>query len=130
MSSPYTSEPHIVSSPNEYPLSQPPADGVSSLTFSPQPGSKDLLVSSWDGTLRLYDSGSSASLNVCKLSIPHGAPVLAAAFVDAAHSASGGLDASLKLYDFSAQRGSIPDSTPLLGLMGRAWMCRAGAWEP
>ncbi|MBA0799131.1 hypothetical protein Gohar_009663 [Gossypium harknessii] len=65
-------------------LSNPPTDGISNLRFSNH--SDNLLVSSWDKTVRLYD----ASANVLRGEFMHGGPVLDCCF----HDDSSGFSAS------------------------------------
>lgn len=59
----------------EVPLAQPPTDIISSVKFAPN-SNQYLLVSSWDGTVRMYDT-SADSLRQKYL---HDAPVLDCAF--------------------------------------------------
>nr|XP_009296683.1 mitotic checkpoint protein BUB3-like [Danio rerio] len=60
---------------NEFKLAQGPEDSVSAVKFSPS-SSQFLLVSSWDGSVRLYD----ASANSMRMKYQHLAPVLDCAF--------------------------------------------------
>ena len=60
-------------------LNDPPGDGVSSLRFASH--ADLLLTSSWDGSVRLYDT----QLNSCRASFKQRMPVLDAAFVVRAH---------------------------------------------
>ncbi|VDP00839.1 unnamed protein product [Soboliphyme baturini] len=61
-------EPHIVAAPNEYRLNAPPDDGITAVHFQPE-GTKLLMLSSWDGSVRLYElSGTSTNyLRTCGL---------------------------------------------------------------
>lgn len=137
----YSSEPHIVGTPNEYPLASPPSDGISSLAFSPNSASRDLLTSSWDGQVRLYDVGTSASHNSLRASYGHQSPVLSAAFIDGTRCASGALDGSLKLYDFQvgteqACNGHdkairhVAFASSLGILLSGSWDQSVGLWDP
>lgn len=118
---------------NEYKLNQGPDDSISAVKFSPS-ATQFLLVSSWDGTVRLFDVGS----NTMRMKYQHSAPVLDCAFYvghrfvylfslfivtlnprsllhtqitfpfllqDPTHSWSGGLDAQLKTHDLNTDQG-------------------------
>ena len=99
----YAAEPHIVGTPNEYKVQNPPQDGISELAFTPVQGYTQLLAASWDSTVRLYDVQGSAS-NFQKLSYTHTGPVLSVAYTDLGGQtcASGGLDCTLKMYNLVA----------------------------
>lgn len=84
-------------SPNEFTLNNPPTDGISAIKFGPQ-SSQFLLVSSWDTSVRLYDVTS----NNMRMKYNHSDPVLDCCFHDAVHSYSGGLDHTLKMFDFNS----------------------------
>lgn len=60
---------------NEYKLNQGPEDSISAVKFSPSTA-QNLLVSSWDCTVRLYDAVS----NTMRMKYQHSAPVLDCAF--------------------------------------------------
>lgn len=60
---------------NEYKLNQGPEDSISAVKFSPT-ATQFLLVSSWDGTVRLFDVGG----NTMRMKYQHTAPVLDCAF--------------------------------------------------
>ena len=83
----------------EFELSQPPTDGITNVTFSNVPNSNQLLVSSWDKSVRLYD----ISQNALKLSYSHECAVLDCTFMDNSKSFSGGVDRRLIEYDFGSQ---------------------------
>ncbi|XP_052099835.1 mitotic checkpoint protein BUB3-like [Mytilus californianus] len=87
--------------PNEFQLKNPPNDGISSVKFGPN-SSQFLLVSSWDSTVRLYDIVA----NNKRMEYFHSAPVLDCCFHDAVHSYSGGLDNTLKMFDFNTNSGT------------------------
>ncbi|ELU09330.1 hypothetical protein CAPTEDRAFT_21337 [Capitella teleta] len=82
--------------PNESKLNNPPDDGISALKFGPG-SSQFLLVSSWDCTVRLFD----VSTNFMRMKYNHSAAVLDCCFQDNVHAYSGGLDKTLKAYDFN-----------------------------
>lgn len=88
-----------MSAPNEYRMGQSPSDCISALKFSPDPDTRQLLVSrsvnsslcyfaalnlfvnfSWDSSVRLFNVTSSAS-NTQQASYSHAGPVLCCAFV-------------------------------------------------
>jgi len=105
-----SSEPHIISSTNEYRVASPPTDGITALHFAPDPSTspKFLLTSSWDTHVRLYDLGASASSNFVRSSYSHEGPVLDCCFLqDTYKCASVSLDHYVKTYDFNANSGSI-----------------------
>ena len=61
--------------PNEFKLNNPPTDGVSAVKFSPV-SPQFLLVSSWDCSVRLYDTNN----NSMRIKYTHSAPVLDCCF--------------------------------------------------
>ncbi|CAH1783481.1 unnamed protein product [Owenia fusiformis] len=81
---------------NEFKLNNSPTDGISAVKFGPN-SSQFLLVSSWDCYVRLYDVVS----NSLRIKYGHSEPVLDCCFQDTVHAYSGGLDNSLKMYDFN-----------------------------
>lgn len=88
--------------PNEFKLNQLPSDCISCVRFGPN-SSQFLLVSSWDCTVRLYDVTS----NTMRVKYSHSAPVLDCCFQDAVHVFSGGIDNSLKMFDFNANAETV-----------------------
>ncbi|KAK3094880.1 hypothetical protein FSP39_007441 [Pinctada imbricata] len=86
--------------PNEFKLKNPPTDGVSAVKFGNT--SQFLLASSWDTSVRLYD----VVTNNMRIKYHHSAPVLDCCFYDAVHSYSGGLDNTLKVFDFNTNTES------------------------
>ncbi|XP_020906748.1 mitotic checkpoint protein BUB3 [Exaiptasia diaphana] len=88
--------------PNEFKLNEPPDDGISAVKFSPT-SVNFLLVSSWDSGVRLYD----VQENTMRLKYNHTSAVLDCCFQDGVHSYSGGLDKTLKMYDFNATQEQI-----------------------
>lgn len=64
-----------VEAPNEFKLNNPPTDGVSAVKFSPV-SPQFLLVSSWDSSVRLYDTNN----NSMRIKYTHSAPVLDCCF--------------------------------------------------
>ncbi|EKM75034.1 hypothetical protein AGABI1DRAFT_116607 [Agaricus bisporus var. burnettii JB137-S8] len=82
-------------------LPSPPFDSVSALHFAPSSPDR-LLVSSWDTTVRYYDTSDTAP--ELKAKFDHRAAVLACAFSDDAHGYSGGLDTSVRELDLSTEK--------------------------
>ena len=73
-------------------LASPPSDGVTAVRFS-HLEMDQLLVSSWDKDVRLYNVSS----NTLRYSISHGVPALDCCFLDEENAFSVGLDAKLKM---------------------------------
>ncbi|KAK3739385.1 hypothetical protein QZH41_015772 [Actinostola sp. cb2023] len=92
----------MADAPNEFKLNEPPDDGISAVKFSPT-SVNFLLVSSWDSGVRLYDVQN----NTMRLKYNHANAVLDCCFQDGVHSYSGGLDRTLKMYDFNAAQEQI-----------------------
>ncbi|ESO81944.1 hypothetical protein LOTGIDRAFT_223691 [Lottia gigantea] len=92
----------MVETPSEFKLKNPPSDGISAIKFGPT-SSQFLLVSSWDTTVRLYDIIS----NNQRMIYSHTDPVLDCCFQDSVHSFSGGIDKTLKMYDFNTQTETV-----------------------
>lgn len=91
------------SPPEPEPLPSPPKDGITSLKYLPSSSSSSILAaSSWDGTVRLYDT--STMQNVCTQSMESG-PVLTLA-ADGAGSClfTGGLDGSVRKFDIASNK--------------------------
>lgn len=91
----------------EFELSNPPTDGISNVTFAPIHGSSLLLVSSWDKSVRLYDTSMAASESASGshlLTYYHSNAVLDCLFTDNHHTFSGGLDRTLQSYDLTAKK--------------------------
>lgn len=80
-------------------LNQPPSDGITNVTFSPVPNSNQLLVSSWDCGVRLYNVAQNTMAHMYS----HPYAVLDCCFSEPNISFSGGLDRTLKMYDFGSQ---------------------------
>ena len=87
---------------SEFQLNDPPSDGISSVKFSNK-HSQYILVSSWDAQVRLYDIDA----NKLKDSYSSSYAVLDCCFTDISHSFSGGIDKTLKCYDFNSQKVTI-----------------------
>lgn len=88
-------------SQTEYKLKSAPEGAISAVKFGPN-NNQFLLVSSWDGFVRLYD----VIANNLRHKYSHEAPILDCCFTDAVHSYSGGLDTTLKSFDFNSTKES------------------------
>lgn len=88
--------------PNEFQLNNPPSDGISAVKFAPQ-SSQFILVSSWDCSVRLYD----VIANHMRMQYQHSAPVLDCCFQDAVHAFSGGVDNTIKAFDFNVNSETV-----------------------
>eukprot|EP00026_Physarum_polycephalum_P012355 Phypoly_transcript_12653.p1 GENE.Phypoly_transcript_12653~~Phypoly_transcript_12653.p1 ORF type:complete len:338 (+),score=65.48 Phypoly_transcript_12653:25-1014(+) len=77
----------------EFELAAPPTDGITNVAFCS--GTPLLLVSSWDQTVRIYDTQS----NTPRTQYRHKAAVLDCCFVDKTRTFSGGMDRCLKMFD-------------------------------
>lgn len=97
---------------SEYQLDKPPTDSISAVKFSFK-SSQHLLVSSWDACVRLYD----IETRKLEASYEHSHAVLDCCLTDPNHAFSGGLDKTLKTYDFVAQKESM------LGIHNEAIRC-------
>ncbi|XP_066376164.1 mitotic checkpoint protein BUB3.1-like isoform X3 [Miscanthus floridulus] len=82
-------------------LANPPADGISNLRFSNH--SNNLLVSSWDKTVRLYD----ADANVLKGEFVHPGAVLDCCFHDDSSGFSAGADHTVRRLVFSSSKEDV-----------------------
>ena len=71
--------------------------GISNVAFSPT--AHDLLVSTWDGALTLYDADENVVRRRCDA---HQAPVLDCCFTDDGRAVSASADRSVKLWDLAA----------------------------
>ncbi|KAJ3859269.1 WD40 repeat-like protein [Lentinula novae-zelandiae] len=97
---------------SQFALPSPPFDSISKVQYSPT-NPNQLLVSSWDTTVKLYDvgddaSGSKTSEQKCKFD--HRAAVLACCFLDAEHGFSGGLDNTVRYLDFESEKTNVVGS--------------------
>lgn len=82
---------------NQLSLANPPRDGISAVRFAPQ-GSQ-LLVSSWDSTLRLYDTDA----DLVRAQLLQPCPLLACDFLpDGKNAVSGGLDGAVRLHGMAS----------------------------
>ncbi|CEJ04810.1 hypothetical protein RMCBS344292_18762 [Rhizopus microsporus] len=77
--------------PNQFELAEPPLDGITNICFN-QEDPKYLLASSWDKTLRLYDTA--ANHLVCKFE--NEAALLDCCFMNDSVAFSGGVDHKVK----------------------------------
>lgn len=87
----------MTTKPQEYQLTDPPTDGISTVSFSPRDDL--LLVSSWDSAVRVFD----VVRNQLRASYNHKAGVLDCCFSDIGHCFSGGLDLQLKMFELNTR---------------------------
>jgi cell cycle arrest protein BUB3 len=139
----------------EYSLTGSPNDPVSSLTFNTNPTkANELLVSSWDSTVRLYrltqaDQASSSSSSADQLAsqvqlvhtFQHDAAVLDVCWITDKLAASGGLDRRVRLLNLETGQSNIIgkhgaavsrvrySSTTNL-LLSSSWDSTLKVWDP
>ncbi|GBG90584.1 hypothetical protein CBR_g50927 [Chara braunii] len=82
-------------------MANPPTDGITSLRFSNH--TDNLIVSSWDGNVRLYDVSS----NVLRGCFAHMGPVLDCCFHDDNSGFSGSSDRTVRRHDFANGRSDV-----------------------
>ncbi|KAI0314215.1 WD40 repeat-like protein [Amylostereum chailletii] len=109
-------------------LSSPPFDSISTVRYSPT-NPDHLLVSSWDTTVRLYDTAT----NEQKCKFDHRAAVLDIAFSDSTHAYSGGLDASVRELNLETEQiqnyGQHTDSISSTTWSKNANALVTGSWD-
>ncbi|EDQ90346.1 uncharacterized protein MONBRDRAFT_24711 [Monosiga brevicollis MX1] len=119
-------------------LASPPQDGITRVAFAP--ASNDLLASSWDKTVRLYDTDANAMRHRFNLA----APVLDVAF--AGNNSAVWLDlttgqartvgaheSGVRCVNYHAESGMysvILHSDPLRMLLSGSWDSTVGIWDP
>ncbi|KAK0193158.1 WD40-repeat-containing domain protein [Armillaria mellea] len=81
--------------PTQWTLQSPPFDSISQVRFSPTTP-EHLLVSSWDTTVRFYDTGDTDKPNEQKAKFDHRAAVLSCCWEGSANAYSGGLDCTVR----------------------------------
>ncbi|XP_065829839.1 mitotic checkpoint protein BUB3-like [Oscarella lobularis] len=113
--------------PNESELLSPPADGITSVAFSPT--SNFLLVSSWDKSVRLYDPVT----NTLRVQHHHAGAVLDCCFSDTLHSFSGGLDKTLKTFNYADNvedvLGTHDDAIRCVEYCPSSGLIATGSWD-
>jgi len=120
----------------EYQLPNAPEDAISAVKFAPN-SSQFLIVSSWDRSVSLYDVQS----RVLRMRYHHSAPVLDVSFQDAVHSFSGGLDNTLKMYDFNSNTETligthekpikvVENCPEVNGVLTGGWDTFVKLWDP
>ena len=86
----------------EFELNDPPKDAISAVRFNTQ-SARHLLASSWDAKVRLYD----IEHNQLRHSYEHDLAVLDCCYVNESLAFSGGLDKTIKSFDFESQKETI-----------------------
>ncbi|MCO5613949.1 hypothetical protein L7F22_068229 [Adiantum nelumboides] len=134
----------------EYTIPSPPQDPISSLIFNPNPSkANQLLVSSWDKTVRLYHlanldeaSSSDPSKRVRLIhTFNHEAPVLDVCWITDTLAASGGIDRRVRLLNLetgqtniigkhSAAISRIRYSHSVNLLISSSWDSTLKVWDP
>lgn len=113
----------------EFELNQPPTDGITRLCFSPVPNSNQLLVSSWDNSVRLYNIAQ----NTLQHMYTHQYAVLDCCFYEPTKTFSGGLDRALKMYDFTTQAsaalGNHLDAIRCVRFCRELGLVITGSWD-
>ncbi|KIK03821.1 hypothetical protein K443DRAFT_461558 [Laccaria amethystina LaAM-08-1] len=110
-----------------------PFDTISTIRYSPTDPDQ-LLVSSWDTTVRFYQIGErGVKESEAKAKFDHRAPVLACCFSDATHGYSGGLDTSVRELDLSTERmtnlGTHNDSISSMSFSQANNVLITGSWD-
>jgi cell cycle arrest protein BUB3 len=115
-------------SSSELQINEPPSDAISKVSFCPE-SSKHLLVSSWDGSVRLYDISS----NTLKHTYTHSRAVLDCFYKSESQAYSAGLDKQLKMFDFSAQKelvlGTHAEAIQCVHYCERVNLVITGSWD-
>jgi len=126
--------------PNYFTLPSPPFDTISSVHYSPTEPD-ELLVSSWDTTVRFYQVENGDKPSELKSKYDHRAAILACCFSDKAHGFSGGLDASVRMLDLATEKmttlgthdnavSSMVYSRDANVLITGSWDCSLRFWDP
>ncbi|KAF9257717.1 WD40 repeat-like protein [Marasmius fiardii PR-910] len=117
---------------SQFPLPSPPFDSVSQVKFSPT-SNDQLLISSWDTTVRFYDVGDDPGKSQQKCKFDHRAAVLSCCFEDGEHGFSGGLDTAVRYLDFENEKvtvlGSHSDSVSSLVHSAERNSLVTGSWD-
>ena len=113
----------------QFELADPPQDGITALSFSPTVP-QSLLASSWDGTVRLYDTSGNRLVGT----IEHQGPVLDVRFAGSAQAVSGGLDGSVNMIDIAEARvtqvlGTHDDAVKAVVHVADVGAVVSGSWD-
>ncbi|XP_065184635.1 mitotic checkpoint protein BUB3-like [Sycon ciliatum] len=116
-----------MASPNESELSNPPQDTISAVHFSAN--GHFLLVSSWDSVVRLYD----AKANTLQGQYRHPMGVLDCCFADVGFCYSGGLDSTVRGFDFNTNTdvtlGQHDDTIKCIKYCNELGVLLTGSWD-
>jgi cell cycle arrest protein BUB3 len=81
----------------QYSLNDPPEDGITKVLFGQKQKIKDiLLVTSWDGNVRLYDTDKNSLLRKIDME----SPILDCCFVNDTHYFTSGVDKKITMFLF------------------------------
>ncbi|ORX49048.1 WD40 repeat-like protein [Hesseltinella vesiculosa] len=90
--------------PKDFEVSNPPSDGISAMSFSPQ--ADFLAASSWDNQVRIYEVQPTGN-TLAKAAYSHESPVLDVCWSkDGTKLVSGGADKAARLFDISTGQSS------------------------
>ncbi|KAK0484142.1 WD40-repeat-containing domain protein [Armillaria luteobubalina] len=126
--------------PTQWTLQSPPFDSISQVRFSPA-NAEQLLVSSWDTTVRFYDTGDTDRPNEQKAKFDHRAAVLGCCWSDGANAYSGGLDCTVRHLALETEKStpigahddsisSMVWSTSSNALITGSWDRTLRFWDP
>jgi cell cycle arrest protein BUB3 len=116
-----------------------PSDGITNVVFG-QTKSNRLLVSSWDGSVRLYDARSSSKVPLLSSATCSG-PVLDCSFVgpNDTKGLSAGLDGNVRIHDFATETSIVLGAhiKPIKcvehvagrGVFTAGWDCAVKLWD-
>ncbi|KAF8641345.1 hypothetical protein AX16_010043 [Volvariella volvacea WC 439] len=114
-------------------LPSPPFDSISAVRYSPT-NPDQLLASSWDTTVRLYDVGEKGVReSEARAKFDHRAAVLACCWSDGAHGYSGCLDTSVRELDLTNEKilnlGSHSDAVSAITYAREQNVLITGSWD-
>ncbi|CAI4222625.1 unnamed protein product [Auanema sp. JU1783] len=92
---------HIIAAPNEYMVPFPSHVSISKIQFCKVAGSRLMVASGWDGTVRIFNIGGIGQADERRFYY-HGKPVLCCTFADNTRVVSGGLDQIVKVVDLES----------------------------
>ncbi|KAK0472246.1 WD40-repeat-containing domain protein [Armillaria novae-zelandiae] len=123
-----------MSDPTQWTLASPPFDSISQVRFSPA-SPEHLLVSSWDTTVRMYDTGDGdgEGEGEQRAKFDHRAAVLSCCWEDGANAYSGGLDCTVRHLSMETEKttplGAHDDSISCTAWSTSARALLTGSWD-